>query len=79
VPLSVEDHIAELVAQGVPAADAHAFADVLAPLREGRDEHVSDGVPRALGRPARTFAEFAAATAAAGGWPVLSRRSAAPG
>jgi uncharacterized protein YbjT (DUF2867 family) len=68
VPLSVEDYVAELVQQGLPPADAQAFADAIEPLREGRDEHVSDGVQRALGRPPRTFAEFAKATAADGGW-----------
>ncbi|WP_090934606.1 NAD(P)H-binding protein [Nonomuraea jiangxiensis] len=70
VPLSVADYVAELVLQGLPPADAEAFADVIAPLREGRDEYVSDGVRRALGRPPRTFAEFAESTAVAGGWPA---------
>ncbi|MGP4101752.1 NAD(P)H-binding protein [Nonomuraea sp. KM90] len=70
VPLSVEDYVAELVRQGLPPADAAAFADVIEPLREGTDEYVSDGVQRALGRPPRTFAEFARSTAAAGGWPA---------
>lgn len=68
VPLSVEAYVAELVGQGMAAADARAFADVVEPLRRGTDAYVSDGVRRALGRPARTFADFAAATAAAGGW-----------
>ncbi|WP_067465261.1 NAD(P)H-binding protein [Actinomadura macra] len=70
VPLSAGEYVAELVAQGVPAPDAEAFADVIEPLREGRDAYVSDGVRRALGRPPRTFAEFAESTAAAGGWPA---------
>ncbi|MGY2126186.1 NAD(P)H-binding protein [Nocardia gipuzkoensis] len=70
VPLSVEDYVEELVRQGMPPADAAAFADVVEPLREGKDEHVSDGVQRALGRPPRTFAEFAQSTAAAGGWAI---------
>ncbi|MFE6409844.1 NAD(P)H-binding protein [Streptomyces sp. NPDC057837] len=69
VPLSVEEYVAELVGQGLPLAEARAFADVVEPLREGRDAYVSDGVQRALGRPPRTFARFAEATAAAGGWP----------
>ena len=68
VPLAVEDYVAELVGQGLSRADAEAFADVVAPLREGKDEHVSDGVLRALGRPPRSFADFAGSTAAAGGW-----------
>ncbi|MEV5886194.1 SDR family oxidoreductase [Streptomyces sp. NPDC052020] len=70
VPLSVEDYVAELVQRGVPLADARAFADVIEPLAKGTDAYVSDGVRRALGRPPRTFAEFAASTAAAGGWPA---------
>ncbi|NEY36281.1 NAD(P)H-binding protein [Streptomyces sp. PRKS01-65] len=70
VPLSVEEYVAELVRQGVPPADARAFADVVEPLRKGTDAYVSDGVQRALGRPPRSFAEFARSTAAAGGWPA---------
>lgn len=69
VPLSVEGYVAELVQQGLPPADAEAFADVIEPLREGTDEYVSDGVQRALGRPPRTFAEFAKSTADGSGWP----------
>ncbi|ONI90120.1 NAD(P)-dependent oxidoreductase [Actinosynnema sp. ALI-1.44] len=68
VPLSVDEYVAELTRQGLPAADAEAFAEIIIALRDGKDEHVSDGVPRALGRPARTFAEFAESTAANGGW-----------
>ncbi|SDH96545.1 hypothetical protein SAMN05421505_12844 [Sinosporangium album] len=68
VPLSVQDYVAELVQQGWPLADAESFADVIEPLRSGKDEYVSDGVQRALGRPPRTFAEFARSTAGAGGW-----------
>jgi uncharacterized protein YbjT (DUF2867 family) len=70
VPLSVADYVAELVEQGLPTADAEAFADMVAPIREGTDSYLSDGVQRALGRPARTFAEFAKSTATAGGWSV---------
>ncbi|AQZ61469.1 unnamed protein product [[Actinomadura] parvosata subsp. kistnae] len=70
VPISPREYVAELVQQGWPAADAAAFADVIEPLRNGTDAYVSDGVPRALGRPARTFAAFAKATAAEGGWPA---------
>ncbi|TCP51845.1 uncharacterized protein YbjT (DUF2867 family) [Tamaricihabitans halophyticus] len=68
VPLTVDEYVAELVQQGVARAEAEVFADVLEPLRAGTDEYVSDGVWRALGRPPRSFAEFASATAAEGGW-----------
>ncbi|WP_243794631.1 NAD(P)H-binding protein [Saccharopolyspora gloriosae] len=68
VPISAEQYVAELVEQGLPPADAEAFAHVIEPLRDGTDEYLSDGVQRALGREPRSFAEFAKATAAAGGW-----------
>ncbi|WP_424187848.1 NmrA family NAD(P)-binding protein [Actinokineospora sp. G85] len=70
VPLSVEDYTNELVEAGIPREDAGAFADMVEPLRNNTDAYVSDGVERALGRPARTFAEFAKSTAEAGGWKV---------
>ncbi|MFE6777239.1 NAD(P)H-binding protein [Streptomyces sp. NPDC057702] len=70
VPLTVERYVAELVDQGLSPADAEAFAHVMAPLRNGTDAYVSDGVPRALGRPPRTFADFAKATTAANAWPA---------
>lgn len=37
-------------------------------LLDGRNERVTDGVQRALGRPARDFSEFARQAAAAGAW-----------
>ncbi|NGN70454.1 NAD(P)H-binding protein, partial [Streptomyces sp. A7024] len=67
VPLSVEEYVAELVGEGVAVTDAEAFADVIEPLREGRDAYVSDGVDRALGRPGRSFAEFARSVGGGGG------------
>ncbi|GLW07012.1 NmrA family protein [Microtetraspora sp. NBRC 13810] len=70
VPLSPEEHVAELTAQGLPAADAQASADMVSPLRKGTDAYLSDGVQRALGRAPRDFTEFAKATASAGGWYV---------
>ncbi|QVQ52194.1 SDR family oxidoreductase [Spiractinospora alimapuensis] len=68
VALTVDEYIAELVGQGLPREDAAILADIAEPLRDGTDAYVSDGVPRALGRPPRSFAEFAKTTAAAGGW-----------
>ncbi|MFB8352502.1 NAD(P)H-binding protein [Streptomyces niveus] len=70
VPVPVAEYVTDLVHQGLPPADAEAFADVIEPLRKGTDAYVSDGVPRALGRPPRSFAEFAKSTAEAGGWRV---------
>ncbi|MQY31182.1 NAD(P)H-binding protein [Nocardia aurantia] len=56
-------------AAGVPAAVARMMTGLLAGLRDsGPGSAVTDGVERALGRPARSFEDFAAAAAAAGAW-----------
>ncbi|WP_343234879.1 hypothetical protein [Streptomyces sp. S4.7] len=41
---------------------------MIEPLGKGTDAYVSDGIPQALGRAPRSFAEFAKSTAAARGW-----------
>ncbi len=51
------------VAHGVPPQVARLLTGLLADLREGRGADLGDGVERALGRPARSFEDFAAATA----------------
>ena len=61
--LSVEDFVAESMAQGWPEEEARGFAEVFHPLREGLDEHYSSGVEEALGRKPRTFEAFAEAAA----------------
>ncbi|MET8625454.1 NAD(P)H-binding protein [Kitasatospora sp. NPDC004669] len=53
---------------GVPAEVARRVTDLLVDIREGRGPEVSDGVERALGRPARSFEQFVTAAAAAGHW-----------
>ena len=40
------------------------FAHIL----DGHNEQLADGVQEALGRPARSFAEYAARAAAGGAW-----------
>jgi uncharacterized protein YbjT (DUF2867 family) len=42
----------------------YLFSEVL----DGRNASIADGVPRALGRPARDFSEYVRATAATGVW-----------
>ncbi|MFB9630434.1 SDR family oxidoreductase [Nonomuraea helvata] len=68
VRLTVEEFIAHLEGEGWPKADAVAYADAIAPIRHGMDEHLSDGVQRALGRPPRDFARFVKDAATAGAW-----------
>jgi len=43
---------------------SYLFREVL----DGRNEWVADGVSRALGRPARDFADYARKVAASGAW-----------
>lgn len=42
---------------------------------DGRNAHVTDDVARVLGRPARDFADYAAATAATGVWTPEAGRA----
>ncbi|TQJ05459.1 uncharacterized protein YbjT (DUF2867 family) [Amycolatopsis cihanbeyliensis] len=59
VAIPEDQFIEELVTQGWPRADAEDYATTIGSIRRGLDTHVSDGVQRALGRPARDFTEFA--------------------
>jgi uncharacterized protein YbjT (DUF2867 family) len=68
IPVSLEDYAAAAAADpGIPADIAgfltYLFSEVL-----GNSPYVTDGVERALGRPPRDFADYAADTAAAGVW-----------
>ena len=73
VPLSVEDYAAGAAEHGVPAEFVefltYLFSDVL-----GNSAYVTDGVQRALGRPARDFTDFATRTAATGIWTQAADR-----
>jgi hypothetical protein len=69
VPLSMEAFTAALEAERVPAGMVallrYLFSEVLA---GDESADATDGVLQALGRPARDFATFARAAAAAGAW-----------
>ena len=56
------------VTGGVPADVARLLTDLLVAVRDGRGAAVSDGVERALGKPARRFEDYVAESAAAGHW-----------
>lgn len=56
------------VPEDVIGLTSYLFETVL----DGRNSQVADGVQRALGRPARDFAEYARETAASGAWNVTS-------
>ena len=66
--VGAEEFVAMLVGQGLPEEDARVFAEIFGTVLDGRNAHLTDGVQRALGRPPRDFADYAAATAATGVW-----------
>jgi uncharacterized protein YbjT (DUF2867 family) len=69
VPISLEQHAAEVAGHGVPDEViellTYLFRDV---LLDGRNAGTTDDVERALGRPPRDFATYARAAAATGVW-----------
>jgi uncharacterized protein YbjT (DUF2867 family) len=56
------------VAAGVPPHAARLFTEILVAIGNGSAAALSDGVERALGRPARSFEDYVTETAAAGRW-----------
>ncbi|TDD47360.1 NmrA family protein [Kribbella antibiotica] len=68
VDLDPEQHVAEIINQGLPREDAEAVRDLFAVIRNHRSEYVSNGVQEILGRPPRDFTDWARETAATGVW-----------
>ena len=68
VPVSLEQHATEAAEHGVPPEFVDLLTYLFAEVVDGRNAGTTDGVQRALGRPARDFADYAAATAAGGIW-----------
>ena len=66
--VGADEFVATLVGQGLPEEEARVFAEIFGTVLDGRNAHLTDGVQRALGRPPRDFADYAAATAATGVW-----------
>ncbi|MGH8188873.1 MAG: NAD(P)H-binding protein [Steroidobacteraceae bacterium] len=68
VQVTIEEYIAALeqlqLEPELISLITYLFTEVL----DGRNESMSDGVMRALGRPARDFSDYARAAAAAGAW-----------
>jgi uncharacterized protein YbjT (DUF2867 family) len=56
----VDEWVAATVAEGAPEPYARMLAMLLGNVREGRGTAVGDAVERVTGRPARSFAEYAA-------------------
>lgn len=67
LPISFEEFHAEIAQAGGDFV-ADVFTAIARETLDGRNANICDGVQRALGRPARDFAEFATAAAASGKW-----------
>jgi uncharacterized protein YbjT (DUF2867 family) len=68
VPVSMEDYRSELVRQTVPQQYIDLVMYLFSTVLDGRNTSVTDGVARALGRPARSFADYVRHTAGTGIW-----------
>jgi uncharacterized protein YbjT (DUF2867 family) len=66
VPMSV--WTADMERFGVPPEVVQLLGYLFTEVLDGRNESVADGVGRGLGRPARSFTDFARRAAAAGAW-----------
>ncbi|WP_091606568.1 NAD(P)H-binding protein [Micromonospora mirobrigensis] len=74
LPAEPAEFRAALVAQGLPGAEAAFLSGLFAEVLDGRNSATTDGVARLLGRPARSFAEFARDAARAGAWATEGAR-----
>jgi uncharacterized protein YbjT (DUF2867 family) len=68
VPVTAEEYRAAALAAGVPEEEVGPLTDLFTTVFDGRNESLADGVERALGRPARDFADYVRDTAATGVW-----------
>lgn len=68
VPVSLEEFVATLAAQGVPAEIVGLTRYLFTEVLDGRNAYLTDGLQRALGREPRDFADYARDAAAAGAW-----------
>ena len=67
-PVPADDYAAALRAEGLPDDEVWLITYLFTEVMDGRNENLTDGVHRALGRPPRDFRDYARAAAAAGAW-----------
>lgn len=75
IPVSMDEYRAELVRQQIPAEYIALVMYLFGTVLDGRNTPLMDGIEQALGRPARTFADYVQRTAATGIWGVTHARS----
>ncbi len=68
VPVPIEAYATAAAEEGVPTDVVAVLRYLFTEVLDGRNVQPSDGVQRALGRPARDFAHFARHAAASGVW-----------
>jgi uncharacterized protein YbjT (DUF2867 family) len=74
VQVTANEYAAAAAAAGVPDEEIEPLTELFAHVLDGHNAFVTDGVERALGRPARDFTEYARDTAASGVWDVAAAR-----
>ncbi|MER5844535.1 NAD(P)H-binding protein [Streptomyces prasinus] len=67
-PVTADEYVADLTAQGVPGGQARFLAQLFTWMRDGEDAHLSSGVQDVLGRAPRDFTSFVAEAASSGVW-----------
>ncbi|MBJ3785301.1 NmrA family NAD(P)-binding protein [Devosia sediminis] len=70
VPVSIPDYLAALRQAQVPEVYVGLLGYLIEEVLDGRNMSTADGIERALGRPARSFRDYAEAAARAGAWPA---------
>ncbi len=75
VPIPVEAFKAGLAQAGMPEGQIELLDYLFTTVLDGRNASVTDGVQRALGRPARDFRDYARVVAASGVWDVQPRQA----
>ena len=69
-PVPHDAFIAELAGSGAPEDVVWMLDYLFATVLDGRNEYLTDGVQRALGRPPKDFSDYAREVAASGMWNV---------
>ena len=75
VPVTLEEHAAELRDHGVRAEVVELLTYLFDEVLDGRNADTADGVREALGREPRDFAAYAAEAAATGAWETVPATS----
>jgi uncharacterized protein YbjT (DUF2867 family) len=68
LPIDVGDYAVAMREQGYPEDIVAMVEELCTVLLDGHNADVTDGIRQALGRPPRSFAEFARTAAAGGAW-----------